>query len=134
MATTDDIARRVEEADSARRARRTKAAQLIGELAHERTAVVQRLADIDQQIGDAIVENSDVIEVAELATFTDVAAADLAQILNARKHSRGRRKRSTPGPPAGKSDRGQTSGPPAPLKLVNSPATDSVAVEEIGTP
>jgi hypothetical protein len=122
MATTDDIARRVEEADSARSARRTKAAQLVGGLARERIAVVHRLADIDQQIGDVIVESSDVIGVDELALFTDVPAAELTQILDARKPTRGRRKRSTASPPAGKPDREQ---PPPP---------DSVGGEEEGTP
>lgn len=130
MATTDDIARRVEEADSARSARRTKGAQLVGGLTHERTAVVQRLADIDQQIGDAIVDYSDVITIDELATFTDTAPADLTQILDARKPSRGRRKRRTTGAPQGASDREQT----ASLRLVGTTAADSVAAQETGTP
>ncbi|GHH62460.1 hypothetical protein [Lentzea cavernae] len=105
MATTDDIARRVEEADSARSARRTTAAQLVGELARERRAVVQRLADIDQQIGEAITSNTDVIDVEELAAFTDVPATDLAQILEARRPARGRRRRSAPDPRMSKADR-----------------------------
>ncbi|MEV6236759.1 hypothetical protein [Lentzea sp. NPDC051838] len=117
MATTYDIARRVEEADSARSARRTKGAQLVGELAQERTAVVQRLADIDQQIGDAIVDYSDVISVDELAAFTETAPADLTQILNARKPNRGRRKRRTTSSPRSTAEQ-----------------TDSVAVPETGTP
>lgn len=130
MATTDDIARRVEEADSARSARRTKGAQLVGGLAHERTAVVQRLADIDQQIGDAIVDYSDVISVDELAAFTDTAPAELAQILNVRKPNRGRRKRRTTVSPQSVSDEDRSSSP----RLVSSVAPDSVAVQEAGTP
>lgn len=130
MATTDDIARRVEEADSARSARRTKGAQLVGGLTHERAAVVQRLADIDQQIGDAIVDYSDVINIDELATFTDTAAADLTQILNARKPSRGRRKRRTTVAPQSASDQER----PASPTLVDTAAPDSVAAQETGTP
>lgn len=130
MATTDDIARRVEEADSARSARRTKGAQLVGGLTHERTAVVQRLADIDQQIGDAIVDYSDVINVDELATFTDTAPADLTQILDARKPNRGRRKRRTTVPPRNASDQEQSTS----LRLVDTDAADSVAAQDTGTP
>lgn len=132
MATTDDIARRVEEADSARSARRTKAAQLVGELAHERSAVLKRLGDIDQQIGDAIVDNSDVIDIDELAAFTDSAPADLTQILNARKPNRGKRKRRVTVPPRGASDQERSSS--TPLRLEDSVAADSVAAQEIGIP
>lgn len=130
MTTIDDIARRVEEADSARSARRTKAAQLVGDLARERSAVVQRLADIDQQIGDAIVENGDVIGLDELAKFTDVATADLTQILNAHKQPRGRRKRSAAARPREKGDRT----PRAPLKLVDHQAVDSFVEKEKDVP
>jgi hypothetical protein len=134
MTTIDDIACRVEEADSARSARRTKAAQLVGELAHERVAVVQRLADIDQQIGDAIVENGDVIAVDELARFTGVSSAELAQILNSRKHSRGRRRKSADGSPPGRKGVDRTVEVPEPHKLADSAAEDSLGVREIGTP
>ncbi|MFC3898006.1 hypothetical protein ACFOWZ_41620 [Lentzea rhizosphaerae] len=134
MTTIDDIARRVEEADSARSARRTKAAQLVGELAHERVAVVQRLADIDQQIGDAIAENGDVIAVDELARFTGVSAADLAQILDSRKQSRGRRRKGGAGFPPGRRGRDRTADIPEPQKHVDSTAEDSFAVKETGTP
>lgn len=130
MATTDDIARRVEEADSARSARRTKGAQLVGGLAHERTAVVQRLADIDQQIGDAIVDYSDVINVDELAEFTDTAPGELTQILNARKPNRGGRKRRTTLPPQIVGDQER----PASVRLADSVAEDSGAAPETGTP
>lgn len=134
MTTIDDIARRVEDADSARSARRTKAAQLVGELAHERVAVVQRLADIDQQIGDAIVENGDVITVDELAKFTGVSAADLAQILDLRKHFRGRRRKSAGRSRTGQSGRGRTADIPEPQAHVDPAAEESVAEKEIGTP
>src|SRR5690242_19010166 len=130
MTTIDDIARRVEEADSARSARRTKAAQLVGELAHERVAVVQRLADIDQQIGDAIVENGDVIEADELARFTGVSVGDLAQVLDSRKHLRGRRKKRTSSP--GQRGRDRTADIPRPQAHADSTADDSVVVKEIG--
>lgn len=134
MTTIDDIARRVEDADSARSARRTKAAQLVGELAHERVAVVQRLADIDQQIGDAIVENGDVITVDELAKFTGVAAGDLAQILDSRKHSRGRRRKSAARSRPGHSGRDRTADIPEPQAHVDSAAGEPAAEKEIGTP
>jgi len=134
MTTIDDIARRVEDADAARSARRTKAAQLVGELAHERVAVVQRLADIDQQIGDAIVENGDVITVDELAKFTGVSAADLAQILDSRKNSRGRRRKSGVGSPPGRRGRNRTLDTPEPQTHEGSTAEESFAEKEIGTP
>ena len=134
MTTIDDIARRVEEVDSARSARRTKAAQLVGELVQERAAVAQRLADIDQQIGDAVVENGDVIDVDELARFTGVSSADLAQILNSRKHSRGRRRKSADGSSQGWKGVDRTVEVLEPHKLMDPAAEDVVAVKEIGTP
>lgn len=117
MATTDDIARRVKEADSSRSAKRTKAALLVGELTHERTAVLQRLTEIDQQIGDVIIDNNDVIAIDELATFTETSSADLEQIVSARKPNRGRRKRRTAGSSMAAPD-----------------AADSVAPQETATP
>ena len=130
MATTDDIARRVEEADSARSARRTKGAQLVGGLARERSAMLTRLGDIDQQLGDAIVEYSDVISVDELAIFTDTSAAELAQILNARKPHRGRRKRRTTPPSESAGDQERS----ASLTLVDSVVVDSGAPQEASRP
>lgn len=93
MATTEVIERRVEEADSARSARRSAAAKRIGELAEHRAALAEQLDDIDRQLGDELAAAQDVISVDELARFTDVPAADLTRWLTARKSTRAKRKR-----------------------------------------
>ncbi|GAA1937798.1 hypothetical protein [Amycolatopsis minnesotensis] len=96
MATTEEIERRVAEADAARSAKRSAAAQRIGELAQHRAAVAEQLGDIERELGEALAEASDVIEIDELAQFTDVPAADLTGWLNSRKSSRPKRKKPKP--------------------------------------
>lgn len=103
MATTEEIERRVEEADAARSVRRSAAAQRIGELAHRRALIVQQLSDIERELGDVLAESSDVMEIDELARFTDLPAADLTQWLNGRKTSRTKRKKLTGGAAGAKS-------------------------------
>lgn len=95
MATTDEIEQRVGDADSVRTARRVAAATRVGELARYRAGIAEQLADVEQELGTVLAESSDVIEIDELARFTDVPAADLAQWLNSRKTARAKRKRSS---------------------------------------
>lgn len=93
MATTDEIRHRVEEADTARSARRSAAAQQVGELARRHAAIAAQLEDVERQLGDALAEVQDVIDIDELARFTDVNAADLTQWLTTRKTIRTKRKK-----------------------------------------
>jgi hypothetical protein len=104
MATTEEIERRVEEADAARSARRAAAAKQIGDLAQRRAAIAEQLSDVERELGDVLAESNDVIEINELAKFTDVPAADLTQWLNNRKTTRPRRKKPADGPPGTKSN------------------------------
>lgn len=97
MATTDEIERRVEEADAARSARRSAAAKQVGELAQRRATIAEQLRHIEQELGDVLAESSDVMEIDELARFTDVPAADLTRWLNDRKTTRTKRKKPTGG-------------------------------------
>lgn len=96
MATTEEIARRVEQADTARSARRAAAAQRVGELAQRRAAVAEQLDQVERALGDELAAVQDVMDVDELAVFTDVPAADLTRWLTARttrKPVRAKRKR-----------------------------------------
>lgn len=104
MATTEEIERRVEEADAARSARRAAAAKQIGDLAQRRTAIAEQLSDIERELGDVLAESNDVIEINELAKFTDVPVTDLTQWLNSRKTTRPKRKKLADGPPDAKSN------------------------------
>lgn len=104
MLTTEEIQRRVKEADADRGAKRSATAARVGELAKRRAAVAEQLADVDRELGDVIAESSDVIEIDELARFTEVPAADLTQWLNSRKATRPKRKRATAGTSIAKND------------------------------
>jgi hypothetical protein len=97
MATAEEIERRVEQADTARSAKRSAAAQQVGALAQRRAAIAEQLADIEGQLGDVLAAASEVMDIDELARFTDVPAADLTRWLTARKPSRGKRKRPAAG-------------------------------------
>lgn len=97
MATTEEIERRVEEADAARSARRSATAKQVGELAQRRAAIAEQLRNIEQELGDVLAESSDVIEIDELARFTEVPAADLTRWLNDRKTTRTKRKKPAGG-------------------------------------
>lgn len=103
MATTDEIRRRVELADAERSNRRLATAQLVGELAHRRTALAAELHDVDVKLGDLITEAGDVMSLHELASFTDVPVDELTKWTAASKPKRGRRRRpntrpAKPGP------------------------------------
>lgn len=104
MATTEEIQRRVEQADTARSAKRAAAAQQIGELAQRRAAIAEQLGDTERQLGDLLAAASDVMDIDELARFTDVPAADLTRWLTARKPPRTKRKRPAAGAPGAQSD------------------------------
>jgi seryl-tRNA synthetase len=93
MATAEEIERRVEQADTARSAKRSAAAQQVGALAQRRAAIAEQLTDIEEQLGDVLAAVSDVMDLDELAGFTDVPAADLTRWLTARKPTRTKRKR-----------------------------------------
>lgn len=106
MATADEIERRVKQADTARSATRTAAAQRVGALAQRHAAITEQLTDIEDQLGDVLAAAHEVIDMDELARFTDVPAADLTRWLTARKPARSKRKR-----PAGSPDSGTNRGP-----------------------
>jgi hypothetical protein len=91
--TTDEIERRVGDADSTRTTKRVATAKRIGELARRRASVAEQLADIEQQLGIVLAESSDVIEIDELARFTDVSAADLTHWRDSRRTTRSKHKR-----------------------------------------
>jgi hypothetical protein len=107
MATTEEIQRRVEEADSATSARRAAAAKQVGELAQRRAAVAEQLTDVETELGDVLAAANDVIDIDELARFTDVSAADLTRWRDGRTSTRTKRKRSTAGVAATKSSTSQ---------------------------
>lgn len=96
MATPEEIRRRVEQADTARSARRATAAQQIVELAQRRAAITEQLTDIEHQLGEVLAGAEDVIDVGELAEFTDLKPADLTTWLAGRKSIRRRKQARTP--------------------------------------
>ncbi|PSL51388.1 hypothetical protein B0I31_12117 [Saccharothrix carnea] len=99
MATPEEIRRRVEEADTARSARRAAAAQQVGELAGRRAAIVEQLAEVERELGDVLADAQDVIDVDELAAFTDLKPSDLTGWIEGRKPGRGKRKKTATGAP-----------------------------------
>jgi hypothetical protein len=104
MATSEEIRQRVEEADTARSARRAAAAQQVGELAQRRTVIAEQLEDIERQLGDVLAAAQDVIDMDELAEFTDLKVADITQWLAGRKTARTKRRKPTPILPGTQSD------------------------------
>lgn len=97
MATAEEIEHRVEQADTARSAKRAAAAQQVGALAQRRAAIAEQLADIEGQLGDVLAAALEVMSIDELATFTDVPAADLTRWHTTRKPNRAKRKRPAAG-------------------------------------
>lgn len=108
MVTSDEIERRVEEADTARRVRRTVAAKRLGKLAQEHADLAEKLAAIERELGELLAEASPDITIDELATFAGVSVADLEHWQSSRKPTRHRRKRATAA-----SARGETAQPSA---------------------
>lgn len=118
MATAEEIERRVEAADAARSERRSAAARCVGELAARHAEIAEQLGEVERELGEMLAESSDVIEIGELAAFTDVPAADLTRWLNEGKPSRPKRKKSTGGSANTKSTQAQkTTAPHEPTKL-----------------
>jgi hypothetical protein len=74
MATTDEIRHRVERADADRSAKRSAAAQQVGELAQRRAAIAEQLGDIERELGDVLAAARDVIDVDELLPTTPATA------------------------------------------------------------
>ncbi|MFS8104664.1 hypothetical protein LFM09_46935 [Lentzea alba] len=99
MATPEEIRQRVEEADTARSARRAAAAQQVGELAQRRAAIVAQLAEVERELGEVVADAQDVIDVDELAAFTDLKPSDLTGWLAGHKPSRGKRRKAAAGAP-----------------------------------
>jgi hypothetical protein len=95
MATPEEIRQRVEEADTARSARRAAAAQQVGELARRRAEIVAQLAEVERELGEVVADAQDVIDVDELAGFTDLKTSDLTGWLAGHKPSRGKRRKAT---------------------------------------
>jgi hypothetical protein len=93
MATAEEIARRVEEVDTARSAKRSTVAQQISELAQRRTVLVDQLENVEGELGDVLADAQDVIDVNELAEFTDVKAGDLTRWLASRTATRVKRRK-----------------------------------------
>lgn len=137
MATAEEIERRVEQADTARSAKRAAAAQQVGALAQRRAAIAEQLADIEGQLGDVLAAALEVMSIDELATFTDVPAPDLTQWHTARKPSRSKRNRpaagaasSTNRPSAARTSMARpTSTPPAPTPAGTDDADAPVRVQ-----
>ncbi|UUV28574.1 hypothetical protein NQK81_27765 [Amycolatopsis roodepoortensis] len=77
--TDEEITRRLEERDSARRARRAQTASTVGELARRHTELAEQLADLERELGEVLTAAGDVIDVSELADVTDVPVADLTR-------------------------------------------------------
>jgi len=98
MATPEEIRRRIEQADTTRSARRAAAAQQVGELAQRRAAILDHLENIERELGDVLAAAQDVIDVDELAGFTDLKPADLTAWLASRRTGRGRRRKTTSTP------------------------------------
>ncbi|GAA5110781.1 hypothetical protein [Haloechinothrix salitolerans] len=119
IATAEEIDRRVEAADTARRAKRSAAAKEVGELAQRRTVLAEQLAEVERQLGEVLADASDVLEIDELARFTNIPAADLTAWLTSRKPPRTAKKKrpaataSSGAPSAAKTAKnGQASVPP----------------------
>ncbi|MER6900894.1 hypothetical protein ABT261_45025, partial [Amycolatopsis sp. NPDC000740] len=76
VALDDEIDDRLEEKDSARSARRRKAARTVGDLARRHADLARKLAGLEGALGEVLTAAGDVIDVPELAEVTDVPAAD----------------------------------------------------------
>lgn len=77
VTSEDEITRRLQERDSARSARREKAATTVGELARRHAELAGQLADLERELGEVLTAAGEDIDVPELAQVTDVPAADL---------------------------------------------------------
>jgi hypothetical protein len=115
MATPEEIRQRVEEADTARSARRAAAAQQVGELAQRRAAILTQLAEVERELGEVVADVQDVIDVDELAAFTDLKPSDLTGWLAGHKPGRGKRRKAAAAL-GSQSDTRRASGPRTPTQ------------------
>ncbi|GGN23908.1 hypothetical protein GCM10011609_77040 [Lentzea pudingi] len=92
IATAQEIRRRVEEADTARRERRAAAAQQVGELARQRAIHAGKVEEFDRQLAEVIAGSRDVMDIDELSRFTSIRPAVLTGWLNASKPARAKKK------------------------------------------
>jgi hypothetical protein len=105
MPTREEIERRVQQNDTPLSAKRSTAAQQIGELAQRRTEIAEQLGEVERQLGDVLADASAVMDIDELARFTDVPAVDLTRWLTARTTTRSKRKK-----PSGATQNGKSRG------------------------
>jgi hypothetical protein len=131
MATPEEIERRVEQLDIPRSAKRAAAAKKVNELAQRRTDLAEQLGEIERQLGQILAEASDVMDIDELARFTDIPVPDLTGWLTARKPVRTKRNKPVDGARSGTSRgsaavRTPTNGQPAtPPPGRRAPAVDA---------
>ena len=95
IATAQEIRRRVDEADTARRERRAAAAHQVGELARQRAIHAGKVEEFDRQLAEVIAGARDVMEIDELSRFTGIRPAVLTEWLNAAKPARAKKKPPT---------------------------------------
>lgn len=93
IATAQEIRRRVEEADTARRERRAAAAQQVGELARQRAIHASKVEEFDRRLAEVIAGSRDVMEIDELSRFTSIQPDVLTGWLNASKPARTKKKK-----------------------------------------
>jgi endonuclease/exonuclease/phosphatase (EEP) superfamily protein YafD len=101
MVTTDEIRKRVEDADRDRVKRRADAAEAIATAVEQRTMARAALAELEASIAAQVKQSEAVMSLAELAQFTGIPVTEL------RSTSRGARSRkATRSPsPRGRSTR-----------------------------
>jgi hypothetical protein len=95
MPTSEEINRSVQEADATRTAKRSEVCTRVAELAEQRAAQAEQLADTERELGEILADGGEVITIDEVARFTGVSASELDQWFAGRKTARGKRKRST---------------------------------------
>ncbi len=130
VTSEDEITRRIEERDSERSARRAQVATVVGQLARRHAELAGQVAELERELGSVLTEAGDVIDVAELAQVTDIAAADLTRWLDhaaksARSGKRARPRAKTHG--AGAHGSQAASGPPAARTATPAPAESTGA-------
>ncbi|GAB3000939.1 MULTISPECIES: hypothetical protein [Amycolatopsis] len=79
VTSEEEIARRLQERDSERSARRAQVATTVGELARRHAELAGQLADLERELGEVLTAAGEVIDVPELAQVTDVPVDDLTR-------------------------------------------------------
>ncbi|OZM70732.1 hypothetical protein CFN78_24005 [Amycolatopsis antarctica] len=134
MPTDEEIERRVAEADAPRSAKRSAAAQRVGDLAARHAEIAAQLNEVERELGEVLAESSDVIDIDELAQFTEVPATDLARWLDTGNPASTKRKkpansgsRAKKALPPPKTTAAKTVPTPRPLAAAPTPTADSPA-------